>query len=139
MRTIWIKKKIVNWLLKDELQRLQDIEEQYEKMYSLADNAYKSSMRVKDECSKAYQLLDDCQKTMNAVCDVGVDVGMYGYEHSWAVVCVKGKKEYIKFMPLNDESVYDVINFLKKFKYSNKVIDSPLAYRRMVKDVILED
>ena len=118
---------------------MQDIEKQQEKMYSLADNAYKSSMRSKDECKKAYQLLDDCQKTMNAICDVGVDVSFYDEEHSWAVVCIKGKKEYIKFMPLNDESVYDVINFLKRFKYSNKVIDSPFAYQRMVKDVILED
>lgn len=132
VRTIWIKNKIKNWLFKEELQRMQDIEKQHEKMYSLADNVYKSAMRAKEECKKSREL-------MNSICDVGVDISLGKNEHSWAVVCIKGKKEYIKFMPLNDESVYSVINFLKQFKNSNMVIDSPFAYSRMVKDAILED
>ena len=60
----------------------------------------------------------------------------HSQDHSWAVVCIAGKPEYVKFIPLNYDTAKDVLRFLKQFEYSNKVIDSPIAFKYMVKDYL---
>lgn len=73
------------------------------------------------------------------ITDVGVDIGYKDSEHSWAVVCIKGKIEYVKFIPLTHESSLEVLKLLKQFAPNkcNRVIDSPLRYKDIVDDYIL--
>lgn len=63
---------------------------------------------------------------MNSMIDVGTDIGFYSDDHSWAVVCIKGHPEYVKFIPLSHRDAHEVLEFLKHFKYSDRVIDSLL-------------
>ena len=86
----------------------------------------------------SHKLVDDCHKMINSMIDVGTDVGFYS-DHSWAVVCIKGHPEYVSFMPLSSDNARDVIRFLQRFKYSDRVIDSPFGFRDMVDHCILEN
>ena len=64
--------------------------------------------------------------------DIGVDVGFHSDDHSWAVVCIKGHPEYVKFMPIHGEDAKDIIDFLKQFQGSNQVVDSPFYFKDMI-------
>lgn len=74
---------------------------------------------------------------MNSMMDVGTDIHLHS-DHSWAVVCIKGHPEYVSFMPLSSGDARDVTRFLQRFKYSNRVIDSPIGFKNMINDYIMD-
>ena len=112
-----LREKFKKWLFKEELQEfemaMKKNEETAKNLHS-AENIY----------LKSYRLVDDCHKLINSMMDVGTDIGFYD-DHSWAVVCVKGHPEYVKFMELSNKDTREIIDYLNHFKYSNLVIDSP--------------
>ena len=119
-----IRDKLRAWLFETELKDLQKATIQMQ----MARNQY----------SDAYRLANDCHQLMNSMMDVGADIHLHS-DHSWAVVCIKGHPEYVSFMPLSHRDAHDVLEFLKRFRYSNRVIDSPFAFRDMVDHCIMEN
>jgi len=69
--------------------------------------------------------------------DIGADIEFYSEDHSWAVVCIAGKPEYVKFISLSKNDSRSVIDFLKRFQYSKHIVDSPIGFRRMLNDYFL--
>lgn len=51
---------------------------------------------------------------------------------------MKGKPEYIKFVPLGGADTREIINFLKRFQYSNHIIDSPFGFRDVIANRIFD-
>ena len=135
------KQRIKNWLFKEEIENMQvfvkKIELDYGYLKDLSNRVIKLCSQSKTELSAATVELNKCKKFMNEICDVGIDVG-FSDEHSWAVICVAGKPEYVKFMPLTHKDTMEIISFLKHFQYSNKVIDSPFGFKEMIKNYILK-
>lgn len=130
------KEKIKRWLFADEIKRIETLEDIHKKCddwFNVADRMYSLSADAKKSYDEAQKQLIECKKLLNQICDVGVDVGGVGEEHSWAVVCVAGRPEYVKFIPLNRGDARQVIDFLKHFQYSKHVIDSPIAFRNILK------
>ena len=82
--------------------------------------------------------IEECRRLLTQFVDVGVDVSFHSDDHSWAVICIAGKPEYVKFMPLAHKDAKGVLDFLKQFQYSRQVIDSPFAFREMVRDRIFK-
>ena len=72
---------------------------------------------------------EEMKKMYNQITDVAVDVGFNDPEHSWAVVCIAGRLEYVKFIPLSGADVRTVMNFLRQFQYSQTIVDSPLRFK----------
>lgn len=131
-----LKDKIKNWLFADEIERIKSLEtihKKFDEWFNAADRVYTLSSEAKKNCEKSQKELVECKKLLNQICDVGVDVGFMEEEHSWAVVCIAGKPEYVKFMPLNRGDALQVMDFLKHFQYSKHVIDSPLAFRDILR------
>lgn len=125
------KNKIKEWLFKEEIQRINRMEQ------SLANE--ENRMRCAAiQLNNAEKEIEECRKLITQFVDVGVDVGFYSDDHSWAVVCISGHPEYVKFLPLNNRDARDVLKFLKQFEYSKQIIDSPFAFRQMVKDRIFK-
>lgn len=137
-----IKDKIKKWIFADEINRLTSLEKRYKKYdnwIKKVDRMYSLSAEAKKDCEDSQRELEECRKLLNQICDVGVDVGFRGEEHSWAVVCVAGKPEYVKFIPLNRGDARQVMDFLKRFQYSKHVIDSPIAFKSILgKEMFLE-
>lgn len=119
-----IRDKLRAWLFETELKDLQKATIQMQ----MARNQY----------SDAYRLANDCHQLMNSMMDVGTDIHLHS-DHSWAVVCIKGHPEYVSFMPLSHRDAHEVLELLKRFRYSNRVIDSPFAFKDMVDHCIMEN
>lgn len=119
-----IRNKLRTWLFETELKDLQKSTIQMQ----MARNQY----------SDAYRLVNDCHQLMNSMMDVGTDIHLYD-DHSWAVVCIKGHPEYVSFIPLSHRDAHEVLEFLKHFRYSNRVIDSPFAFKDMVDHCIMDN
>lgn len=119
-----IRDKLRTWLFDTELKDLQKSTIQMQ----MARNQY----------SDAYRLVNDCHQLMDSMMDVGTDIHLHS-DHSWAVVCIKGHPEYVSFIPLSHRDAHEVLEFLKRFRYSNRVIDSPFAFKDMVDHCIMEN
>ena len=132
-----LKEKLKNWFFKEELNDIKVIRENYDKHILSLERAKALADEVRDQHRKSYDLLTDCRKFMNSVCDVGTDVGFKSSDHSWAVICIHGKMDYVKFVDMNQRDIRSIADFLKNFEYSNRVIDSPLYYRAAFEDMIL--
>ena len=137
-----LKEKLKNWLFADEIKRIQILEtcykDQIEWCQTRANDMYRVSERARITYEKSEKEVEECRKLLTQICDVGTDVGFTNEERSWAVICVAGKPEYVKFLPLNGEDTRRVIDFLKQFQYSRHIIDSPIAFNYMLKDKILK-
>ena len=109
----------------------------YKSCIEKLDKKYIDYRFAEIRAKEAINLADECRKTMNKICEVGTDIGFHSKEHSWAVICINGNKEYVKFMPLTGQDAREVMKFLKLFQYSQHTIDSPLAFRDMVKHELM--
>jgi hypothetical protein len=124
-----IKNKLKNWLFQS------DINDINKKINELSQK-YKIALLSLENVQNAYRdmtdLLRDSQRIINSVIDVGTDIGFKTDNHSWAVICVQGKPEYVKFMPLEHKDTKEIMEFLKHFQYSNRIIDSPFGFKEYV-------
>lgn len=123
------------------MQRISNLEKKYTDTYdwfkSKAEYVYKQSVDSRIQCDNATSLLNDCRKTMNSICDVGTDIGFHSTDHSWAVVCIHGKIDYVKFVSLTGQDTNEILRFLKMFEWSDRCTDSPLGFKRMIEDRIV--
>ena len=122
-----LKEKLKNWLFKEELNDIKVIKENYDKHILSLERAKALTDEAREQHRKSHDLLSDCHKFMNSICDVGTDIGFRSADHSWAVICIHGKKDYVKFVDMHQSDIRTIANFLKQFEYSNRVTDSPLS------------
>ena len=137
-----LKDKLRHWLFKEELEDIAKIKELIETQYAESlqqlNHGCMKLREATDMHDKSYALLQDCRKWMNSICDVGTDLGFKSSDHSWAVICIHGKMDYVKFVNMSQRDLRSVIDFLKNFEYSNRVTDSPLYHKQMIEDMIVE-
>jgi deoxyinosine 3'endonuclease (endonuclease V) len=83
------------------------------------DKTEKELMRVQNELAEALKTLDIIKNCVQ----VGAD---YGFKDtSWAVVCVAGKVEYVKFFKFNDKNSQAFLSFIRQFKEEYTILDLP--------------
>lgn len=145
-----LKEKLKNWLFKEELEDIKKIKDglnvvtmnvdgiqaTYDECLRRMEQGYIKIRDATDLHDKSHILLEDCRKFMNSICDVGTDVGFKSSDHSWAVICVHGKIDYVKFVDMSHRDVMEISRFLKNFEYSNRVTDSPI-YKNIIEDMIV--
>ena len=141
-----IKEKIKNWLLKDETQILNSLNEKFINITQNIDKAtqeYRNATIKLNDSQRNYdvamRLLENCRETMNSICEVGTDIGYQERDHNWAVICIDGKPEYVKFMHLRNDDARRVLDFLKTFEYSRRITDSPIGFNHIIDDYILKE
>lgn len=132
-----LKEKLKNWLFKKELNDLQELKDKYDALIMSTERANTLANKAQEMHQQSQVLLETCHKLMNSICDVGVDVGYHTDDHSWAVICVHGKMDYVKFVDMRQSDIRTIVEFLKHFKYSNMVTDSPLVHQRHLKNEII--
>jgi len=60
---------------------------------------------------------------------VGADVDTYTNE-SWAVICIHGKPNYVKFVDLRGRDMREFQRFITQFERNSLTIDSPYPQHR---------
>jgi hypothetical protein len=133
-----LKEKIKNWLFKEEINDIKETKAKYDELLKSVERARATTNKAQEMHDKSHILLEDCRKFMNSICDVGTDVGFRDTDHSWAIICVHGKMDYVKFVDMSQRDIRSIADFLKNFEYSNRIIDSPLYYRKAFEDLILK-
>ena len=131
-----LKEKFKKWLFKEELNDIKETQEKYDELQKSVKRAVTLINEAYNMHNKSHILLEDCRKFMNSICDVGTDIGYRSVDHSWAVICVHGNMDYVKFVDMKQSDIRSIANFLKNFEYSNRVTDSPLN-KRMIEDMIV--
>ena len=133
-----LRNKLKKWLFADEIQRINHIER------TIDDSVHRFRMAsvqlgdAENQLHNAEKEVEECRKLLTQLVDIGVDVGFHTEEHSWAVICLAGHPEYVKFLPLTHRDARGILDFLKQFQYSRQVIDSPIAFKSMLKNRFLE-
>lgn len=123
------KEKIRKWLLEilqPDIDALKNEIDESTTTLRFATNNCNEAVR---QCQISTQQNEEMKKMYNHITDVAVDVGFHDSEHSWAVVCVEGRSEYVKFIPLSGADARTVMNFLRQFQYSKLIVDSPLRFK----------
>lgn len=132
-----MRDKLRLWLLEDDLFQVEAAKKSYNDAVEKCEYANRQLADAAITYKNSRKLVDDCHQLMNSMMDVGTDIHLHS-DHSWAVVCIKGHPEYVSFMPLSSGDARDVIRFLQRFKYSNRVIDSPIGFKNMINDYIMD-
>lgn len=73
--------------------------------------------------------IEALHSTIQSVVSIGTDVTThYDKNGSWAVVCIEGKYNVVKFVDLRGQYGRDILQFLKQFEASRYVIDAPMSF-----------
>ncbi|MGM1044720.1 MAG: hypothetical protein ACQEXX_01100 [Bacillota bacterium] len=73
--------------------------------------------------------IQSIHNTLSNVVSVGADVYPNRYSNSsWAVVCIEGNYNVVKFIDLSNKDARDILNVLKSFEASRRVYDTPIGY-----------
>ena len=138
-----IREKIKKWFFKEELEQFQialsnmntaeNLFKSAKKIYQESEEKLEDAKRkvivAKSQAEDYKKLSEDCLILMNSICEVGVDVRLNGrsrdHNESWAVICVHGNIDYVKFVSMEQRDIREIAEFLKRFKYSNMHIDTP--------------
>lgn len=66
--------------------------------------------------------------TLKSILSVGADIRhpeIHG-EHSWAVICIEGNINIVKFVNLERQSARQIMDYLKQFEGGRMVVDTPM-------------
>lgn len=66
---------------------------------------------------------------LKSLVDIGVDV--HQRTPSWAVICLKGKQEYVKFYGADDNTIQEILHFLRQFNNCG-IVDAPLPFKKFL-------
>ena len=77
-----------------------------------------------EQISQFDSKVEAIHNTVKNVVHIGTDVRCNDY-HSWAVVCIEGKINIVKFVPLNGKDARYILDFLKQFEAGRHCIDTP--------------
>lgn len=124
-----LKEKIRKWLLEILQPDIDALKNEINESNTILRFATSSCDEAARQCQISIQQSEDMKKMYNQITDVAVDVGFHDLEHSWAVVCIAGRPEYVKFIPLSGADARTVMNFLRQFQYSHHIVDSPLRFK----------
>lgn len=124
-----LKEKIRKWLLEILQPDIDALKNEINESTTELRFAKNNCNEAARQCQISIQQNEEMKKMYNRITDVAVDVGFHDVEHSWAVVCVEGRPEYVKFTPLSGADARTVMNFLRQLQYSQPIVDSPLRFK----------
>ena len=124
-----LKEKIRIWLLEILQPNIDALKNEIDESTTTLRFATNNCNEAASQCQISTKQNEEMKKMYNQITDVAVDVGFHDLEHSWAVVCVEGRPEYVKFIPLSGADARTVMNFLRQFQYSQPIVDSPLRFK----------
>lgn len=74
--------------------------------------------------------IEALHNTLQNVVSIGSDITnrQYDMSGSWAVVCIEGRYNVVKFVDLRGQYGRDILHFLKQFEAGRYVIDAPMGF-----------
>lgn len=92
-------------------------------------SSHKSTLnRHKKMQNEALVQIDALHNTVSSVVSMGSDIAPYGGGNSWAVVCIEGQYNVVKFFDLSHRDGREMLRVLKAFEGGRYVNDTPHDY-----------
>ncbi|MEE0441180.1 MAG: hypothetical protein UDG84_02080 [Thomasclavelia sp.] len=111
----WLRCKVKDWLREEVFkEELEDF--RFMKLQCMNASAHSD---------RALHEVDEMKLLYQSITNVGVDVDYN--KHSWAVICIEGKSEYVKFVDLTGAEARDIKSFVNQFGKKKAVVDSPFG------------
>lgn len=127
----YIRNKLIRFLGIDKLNENfnNHIKNNIESFGEQASTIYRVNTITRNDLTKQIQHFQESvnvlHNTVENVIHIGTDVRMDGYNHSWAVICIEGKMNIVKFVDLGDRDARCVLDFLKRFEGGRHCVDTP--------------
>ena len=120
----WLKTKLRKYL---EIDNLESELHHHEKsnqwqINNLTTWINNTNRDLKKDISHFQDSVNTLHDTVENVVHIGTDV-QRDDRHSWAVVCVEGKMNIVKFVDLNRKDARDIFEFLKHFEAGRHCVD----------------
>lgn len=122
----WFRKKLIKFIQQEEMEHT---------LYQYINGSIKTvrdDLRIKsnDLYSKVKDNREDIDilhNTINNVVSVGADIyhNVNDRERSWAVICIEGNYNLVKFIDLHGTDYRRIVDFLKQYEGSRMVVDAP--------------
>lgn len=127
----WIKRKLIKFLDIDNLAEL--LEKHIDKSNNsfrytrrlISDLNNKTLKKVQQDISHFQQSVNTLHNTIENVVHIGTDVAYNCSSKSWAVICIEGKINVVKFIDLDRKYIIEILDFLKHFEAGRHCIDTP--------------
>lgn len=81
--------------------------------------------RHSDNINYNAQAIDSLHRTIENVIHIGTDIHENHHGRSWAVICIEGKLNIVKFVDLDRKDAREILNFLKHFEGGRHCVDAP--------------
>jgi len=136
----WLRSKLRKWLGVKENYNLHG--QNYSSIFLMKERMQKLERKVK-ACKLPQENIENINKTISDLSQtrmnienlvdhfqLGVDVHPHG--DSWAVFCIGGKMEYVRFVKLPQKDIMSLNSFIKQFPASrdDKFLDLPHGMRK---------
>ena len=127
----WLRVKLIRFLGIDTLINLFDkhIDKNDTSFCELRkliyDLNHSTKKDLKNDISHFQESVNTLHRTIENVVHIGTDVKFNEREHNWAVVCIEGKINIVKFIELDRNNAKDMLHILKQFEGGRHCIDTP--------------
>lgn len=112
----WIANKIIKLIgLEESLKQVKDL-------------CFDNRNRFNSECCDLRSKISATQKYLK----IAVDVHTRPESENWAVICIAGKPEYVKFAKFKNNDMREIKQFLRSFEYANITSDAPLGFKDLM-------
>jgi len=126
----WLRFKMVKFLRIDSLINLIDKhvdnnEYAFNELRNLTYNLNNSTRKdLKNDISHFQDSVNALHNTVENIVHIGTDVYKSEHGYSWAVICVEGKMNIVKFVDLDRKDAREIFDFLKHFEAGRHCIDA---------------
>lgn len=108
-----------------------NISKDFESLKQFNSKQLINNTNIKSDISHIQDSINVLHNTIKNIVHIGTDINTNPYR-SWAVICIEGNMNIVKFVDLNRNDARDVMNFLKQFEAGRHCIDAP--YTQMFYD-----
>lgn len=127
-----IKEKLILFLGVDKLEKLLiEYQKHNDERFLSIGHKHKHHDRIINRHDEKIHALHD---TLSSVVSIGSDIAYHSNGTSWAVVCIEGSYNVVKFIDLNGTDAREILNFLKHFEAGRYVHDAPPMMKHMAKE-----
>lgn len=123
-------KKLLNKL--NIFKRLNALESSIKHFRLVEKNNYEAQESLRSTIRILENKIEMQRKTLKAL-DISVGVDVHQRTNSWAVICIGGKQEYVKFIEIeNTKDAQVVLKFIKQFERNRMVIDASPSFKQFI-------
>lgn len=122
-----MKSKITNWLKKTL--GITKIEEENKYLRTQVEFLQETHIKDLERISSLNNTIDKHNVQIGnllSLVEIGVDVNIERKRgRGWAVICLNGKSDYVKFVDLAEKDIRGIRDFISSYEGTKKTIDAP--------------